>query len=173
MASCDYMLDRVSVPSPVAIDILMVHNGEGQSSHVHVFCVNLKLWEIICKYIIIQIYRSKFTSSCELCPSPLRIISVSIAIGDGTETRSKYMCEIKNIAGLWRFISQVMAEQYFYHPVKLYFMTILKHFYLIFQHMDQVKREAHSDEIWVEGGNLPSVPQSSLVPCTQLFIIIF
>ena len=35
---------------------------------------------------------SKFTlktSTCELCPSPLRTISVSIAIDDGTETRSK------------------------------------------------------------------------------------
>ena len=36
-------LDRVSVPSPIAIDMLMVHNGEGQSSHVPVFCVNLEL----------------------------------------------------------------------------------------------------------------------------------
>ena len=35
-------LDRVSVPSPIAIDILMVHNGEGQSSHVLVFCVNFE-----------------------------------------------------------------------------------------------------------------------------------
>ena len=33
-------LDRVSVPSPIAIEILMVRNGEGQSSHVPVFCVN-------------------------------------------------------------------------------------------------------------------------------------
>ena len=34
---------------------------------------------------------SKFTlktSTCELCPSPLRTISISIAIGDGTETQS-------------------------------------------------------------------------------------
>ena len=34
---------------------------------------------------------SKFTlktHTCELCPSPLRTISFSIAIGDGTETRS-------------------------------------------------------------------------------------
>ena len=35
-------LDRVSVPSPITIDILMVHNGEGQSSHVLVFCVNFE-----------------------------------------------------------------------------------------------------------------------------------
>ena len=35
-------LDRVSVPSPIAIDILMVRNGEGQSSHVLVFCVNFE-----------------------------------------------------------------------------------------------------------------------------------
>ena len=28
------------------------------------------------------------TSTWELCPSPLRTISISIAIGDGTETRS-------------------------------------------------------------------------------------
>ena len=35
-------LDRVSVPSPIAIDILMVRNGEGQSSHVPVFCVNFE-----------------------------------------------------------------------------------------------------------------------------------
>ena len=34
-------LDRVSVPSPIAIDMLMVRYGEGQSSHVPVFCVNL------------------------------------------------------------------------------------------------------------------------------------
>ena len=27
------------------------------------------------------------TSTCELCLSPLRTISISIAIGDGTETR--------------------------------------------------------------------------------------
>ena len=40
-------LDRASVPSPIAIEILMVHNGEGQSSHVLVFCVNLELLEII------------------------------------------------------------------------------------------------------------------------------
>ena len=40
-------LDRASVPSPIAIEILMVHNGEGQSSHVPVFCVNLELLEII------------------------------------------------------------------------------------------------------------------------------
>ena len=40
-------LDRASVPSPITIDILMVHNGEGQSSHVLVFSVNLKLREII------------------------------------------------------------------------------------------------------------------------------
>ena len=41
------ILDRVSVPSPIAIDILMVRNGEGQSSHVPVFCVNIELWGII------------------------------------------------------------------------------------------------------------------------------
>ena len=40
-------VDRASVPSPIAIEILMVHNGEGQSSHVLVFCVNLELLEII------------------------------------------------------------------------------------------------------------------------------
>ena len=28
------------------------------------------------------------TSTCELCPSPMHTISISIAIGDGTETRS-------------------------------------------------------------------------------------
>ena len=35
---------------------------------------------------------SKFTlktSTCELCLSPLRTISILIAIGDGTETRSR------------------------------------------------------------------------------------
>ena len=41
------VVDRASVPSPIAIEILMVHNGEGQSSHVLVFCVNLELLEII------------------------------------------------------------------------------------------------------------------------------
>ena len=35
-------LDRVSIPSPIAIDILMVRNGEGQSSHVLVFSVNFE-----------------------------------------------------------------------------------------------------------------------------------
>ena len=40
-------VDRVSVPSPIAIEILMVRNGEGQSSHVLVFSVNLELWGII------------------------------------------------------------------------------------------------------------------------------
>ena len=44
---CRCFLDRASVPSPIAIEILMVHNGEGQSSHVLVFCVNLELLEII------------------------------------------------------------------------------------------------------------------------------
>ena len=34
-------LERVSDPSPIAINILMVRNGKGQSSHVPVFCVNL------------------------------------------------------------------------------------------------------------------------------------
>ena len=42
-----FHIDRASVPSPIAIEILMVHNGEGQSSHVLVFCVNLELLEII------------------------------------------------------------------------------------------------------------------------------
>ena len=32
-------IDRVSVLSPIAIEILMVRNGEGQSSHVCVFSV--------------------------------------------------------------------------------------------------------------------------------------
>ena len=36
------ILDRVSIPSPIAIDILTVRNGKGQSSHVLVFCVNLE-----------------------------------------------------------------------------------------------------------------------------------
>ena len=40
-------VDRVSVPLPIAIDILMVRNGEGQSSHVLVLCVNLELSGII------------------------------------------------------------------------------------------------------------------------------
>ena len=42
-------LDRVSVPSPITIEILMVHNGEGQSSHVLVFCVNFE--RHICTHI--------------------------------------------------------------------------------------------------------------------------
>ena len=41
------MLDRVSVLSRIAVDIFDGHNGEGQSSHVPVFCVNLELWGII------------------------------------------------------------------------------------------------------------------------------
>ena len=36
-------IDRVSVPSPIAIEILMVRNDKGQSSHVLVFCVNLEV----------------------------------------------------------------------------------------------------------------------------------
>ena len=40
-------LDRVSVPLPIAIDKLIVRNGEGQSSHVLDFCINYELWEII------------------------------------------------------------------------------------------------------------------------------
>ena len=37
-----------SVPSPIAILIYTDgHNGEGQSSHVPVFCLNLELWGII------------------------------------------------------------------------------------------------------------------------------
>ena len=41
------MVDRVSVPSHIAVDISDRHNGKGQSSHVPVFCVNLELWRII------------------------------------------------------------------------------------------------------------------------------
>ena len=40
-------IDRVSVPSPIAIEKLMVRNGEGQSSHVLVFSVNFEMSEII------------------------------------------------------------------------------------------------------------------------------
>ena len=39
----------------------------------------------------VEICRSKFTekaSTRELCPSPLRTVSISIANNDGTETRS-------------------------------------------------------------------------------------
>ena len=43
----EFVLDRVSVPSPIAIDILMERNGEGQSSHVLVFCVNFEMLKII------------------------------------------------------------------------------------------------------------------------------
>ena len=43
----DINIDRVSIPSPIAIDILMVRNGEGQSSHVLVFCVNFEMLKII------------------------------------------------------------------------------------------------------------------------------
>ena len=46
-------LDRVSVPSPIAVDILMVQNGERQSSHVPVFCVNLE--RHICTHITTNI----------------------------------------------------------------------------------------------------------------------
>ena len=46
-------LDRVSVPSPIAVDILMVHNGEGQSSLVLVFCVNFE--QHICRHITTSI----------------------------------------------------------------------------------------------------------------------
>ena len=35
-------VDRASVPSPITIDIQMVHNGEGQSSHILVFSVNFE-----------------------------------------------------------------------------------------------------------------------------------
>ena len=42
----DY-IDRVSVPSPIAIEKLMVRNGEGQSSHVCLFSVNFEMSEII------------------------------------------------------------------------------------------------------------------------------
>ena len=37
-----YRVDRVSVPSPIAIEKLMVRNGEGPSSHVCVFSVNFE-----------------------------------------------------------------------------------------------------------------------------------
>ena len=46
-------IDRVSVPSPIAIDMLMVRNGEGQSSHVPVFCVNFE--RHICTHITTSI----------------------------------------------------------------------------------------------------------------------
>ena len=32
-------VDRVSVPSPIAVDILMVRSGVGQSSHMYLFSV--------------------------------------------------------------------------------------------------------------------------------------
>ena len=51
-------LARVSVLSPIAIDILMVRNGEGQSSHIFVFCVNFE-WQI-------SVILSSFTCSFEL-----------------------------------------------------------------------------------------------------------
>ena len=41
-----WSLDRVSVPSPIAIDILMDTMARDRA-HVLVFSVNLKLWEII------------------------------------------------------------------------------------------------------------------------------
>ena len=34
------------------------------------------------------------TGTCELCPSPLRAISISIAIGDGTETQSSWQSRL-------------------------------------------------------------------------------
>ena len=53
------MVDRVSVLSHIAVDISDRHNGEGQSSHVPVFCVNLELWGIIAftlnSYIVMSI----------------------------------------------------------------------------------------------------------------------
>ena len=49
----DSILDRVSVPSPIAIDILMVRNGEGQRSHVLVFCVNFERY--ICTHFTTSI----------------------------------------------------------------------------------------------------------------------
>ena len=46
-------IDRVSFPSPIAIDMLMVRNGKGQSSHVPVFCVNFE--RHICTHITTSI----------------------------------------------------------------------------------------------------------------------
>ena len=46
-------VDRVSIPSPIAIDILMVCNGEGQSSYVLVFCVNFE--RHVCRHITTSI----------------------------------------------------------------------------------------------------------------------
>ena len=41
-------IDRVSVLSPIAVEKLIVRNGEGQSSHVLVFCLNFfEMSEII------------------------------------------------------------------------------------------------------------------------------
>ena len=54
-------LDRASVPSPVTIDILMVHNGEGQSSHVLVFCVNFERHISIHITISIKCYLNSLT----------------------------------------------------------------------------------------------------------------
>ena len=48
-SSLHLFVDRVSVPSPIAIDILMVRNGEGQRSHATVFCVNFE--RHICRHI--------------------------------------------------------------------------------------------------------------------------
>ena len=50
---CREAVDRVFVPSPIPIDILMVRNGEGQSSHVLVFCVNFE--RHICTHITTSI----------------------------------------------------------------------------------------------------------------------
>ena len=51
--SLNGFIDRVSVPLPIAVDILMVCSGKGQSSHVLVFCVNFE--RHICTHVTTNI----------------------------------------------------------------------------------------------------------------------
>ena len=55
-----YTLDRVSVLPPIAIDILMVQNGERQSSYLLFVCVNMERQ--------ISVILSYFTCSLKILP---------------------------------------------------------------------------------------------------------
>ena len=104
------LLDRVSVPSPIAIDILMVHNGEGQSTHVLVFCVYLELSEIISFTLKSPSYvytasRHKLAAVISWPPSPNLEITTNL----------KANCNRK-----WSIIITFMLFIHFKHCTKTY-----------------------------------------------------
>ena len=92
-------IDQVSVPSPIAVEKLMdTSNGEGQSSHVLVFCVNFE--RHICTYI---------TTSIKCYLVSLRYVWSSV----------EFSC-------LWSFRATAISS--IYHRFMIKYCHILLHF---------------------------------------------